>query len=138
MSLMEKKEYKSPIIFFDGICGLCNGFVDFLLKVDTKNKFFFATLQGDTAKSLLPSEMIDNMDSVVLYVNGKTLKKSEAVLEIFRILGGFWKIVTVGKYLPEFLRDKAYDLTADNRYSIFGKKDVCRIPTPDERSKFLD
>lgn len=127
----------SQVIFFDGVCGLCNGFVDFVISADKKNKFLFSPLQSDFAQKELPIEMTRDLTSVVLLKNGRTFKKSEAVLEVLGDLGGIWKISALGKILPPFVADKAYDLVAQNRYRLFGKKETCRLPSAEERKKFI-
>ncbi len=126
------------IIYFDGICNLCNGFVDFVIKHDPEHKFHFASLQGPTAqKQLSPQDL--GLDSVVLSVDGKIYKKSKAVLLIFHELGFFYKIIgTIFSILPSAITDFIYDLIARNRYAFFGKKNSCRIPTTAEKSYFLD
>lgn len=125
------------IIYFDGVCGLCNGFVDFMLKIDQEKKFHFSPLQSEYAQKHLPSAMTADLKSVV-YSDGKNLyTKSEAVTKILMDRGGVWKIAALGKILPRFISDKAYDLVATNRYNLFGKKETCRIPTPEERARFV-
>ncbi len=130
------KEYKEKIIFFDGVCGLCNGFVDFILAVDKKKQFLFSSLQSEFAKKNLPVEMTTELKSVVFLSDGKQYSKSDAVLQVLDELGGVWKLSKVGRILPEKMRDSAYNLVAENRYKIFGKKDTCRLPSAEERSRF--
>jgi predicted DCC family thiol-disulfide oxidoreductase YuxK len=129
---------KHPIIFFDGYCGLCNGFVDFVMERDKKKIFRFATLQGKTAARLLPKEDYENIDSVVLVMDDFTYKKSKAVLKVFSVLGGGWQALSVFDVLPLFLKNFGYDLVAKYRYALFGKREVCRMPTREERALFLD
>lgn len=132
------EESPKPIIFFDGVCGLCNSFIDIVMRLDRSQQFMFSPLQGETAKKLLTPEMTQDLDSVVLYDDGKLYTKSDAVLEIFNKLGGFLQLWMFTKIIPKNLRDHVYDLVAEQRYKIFGKRDACRIPTPDERKRFLD
>lgn len=127
-----------PIIFFDGVCGLCNGFVDVVMKLDRTQQFLFSPLQGETAKKLLSKQQTEDLDSVVLYDNGKIHTKSDAVLEIFNKLGGVLQLWMFTKIIPKNLRDHVYDLAAEQRYKIFGKRETCRIPTAEERQRFLD
>jgi len=128
----------SLIIFFDGVCNLCNGFVDFLIKRNKQNLFKFASLQGSTAKSYLDESTLNELKTVVVYYDGKILKKSDAILIIFKKLGPFWCLLYLFKPIPRFLRDLIYDFIAQNRYRLFGKKDTCRLPTEQEKSYFLD
>ncbi len=125
------------VIFFDGVCGLCNGFVDFVMKIDREGKFKFSPLQSEFAKTTLPPEFTANLDSVVVQLDGKTLRKSKAVFAVLKNLGGVWGVAGAFGVLPEGLLNKAYDLVAQHRYKIFGKKETCRFPTPEERTRFL-
>ncbi|WP_408098836.1 thiol-disulfide oxidoreductase DCC family protein [Peredibacter sp. HCB2-198] len=134
---MEQNSKNSQVIFFDGVCGLCNGFVDFVISADKKNHFLFSPLQSDYAQKELPAEMTRDLTSVVLLKNGRTFRKSEAVLEVLGDLGGIWKISALGKILPVVLSNKVYDMVAENRYRLFGKKETCRLPTAEERKKFI-
>ena len=125
------------IIYFDGVCNLCNGFVDFVISQDLSNEFYFASLQGTTAQKELPIQDL-RLDTVILSTNGVVSKKSQAVLMIFKELGPFFKIISVlGNCLPTVACDLIYDFVAKNRYRFFGQKETCRIPTASERSKFL-
>jgi predicted DCC family thiol-disulfide oxidoreductase YuxK len=128
---------KRKIIFFDGVCGLCNGFVDFIISIDKKNKFYFSPLQNDFAQKNLPKDLTENLNSVVYLSEGKTFSKSEAVLKILNDIGGIWKISIIARALPNKFSNSVYDLVAENRYKIFGKKEACRLPTPEERSRFV-
>lgn len=125
------------VIFFDGVCGLCNGFVDFILKLDKAGQFKFSPLQSDYAKASLPAEFVADLDSVVVQVGGRTLRKSKAVFAVLKELGGAWGVLGLVGLLPEGFLNRAYDLVAENRYKLFGKKDSCRIPTPEERARFI-
>lgn len=125
------------VIFFDGVCGLCNGFVDFVMAVDKDQKFRFSPLQSEFAQKNLPPEMTANLDSVVFLKDGKSFRKSQAVIKILEDIGGIWKLAKVGKFLPESILNDAYDIVAQNRYKIFGKKETCRLPTPAERARFI-
>lgn len=125
------------VIFFDGVCGLCNGFVDFILKIDKRHEFLFSPLQSEFASKHLPEEFTKDLKSVVYFHDGKILSRSEAVIKILSEIGGIWKLAGIGKYLPQSIRDSAYDMVAHNRYKIFGRKETCRIPTPEERSRFV-
>jgi len=125
------------VIFFDGVCGLCNGFVDFVMAVDKEQKFRFSPLQSEFAQKNLPHEMTANLDSVVFLKEGKTFRKSQAVIKILEEIGGIWKLAKIGKILPETILNETYDIVAQNRYKIFGKKETCRLPTPAERARFI-
>ena len=135
------------IVFFDGVCGLCNGFVDFLLARDSRRLFLFAPLQGETAGRLIhdehhrpgernrPSRLLD---SVVLLEEGIEYRNSTAVVRILHRLGGGWRIVSGLLWvIPRPIRDAGYRLVAVSRYRLFGKKETCRLPTAAERERFL-
>lgn len=127
-----------PIIFFDGVCGLCSEVVDFIMKIDPEGTHLFSPLQGRSAEGLLTREEREDLDSLVLFQNGQKLKKSRAVFQIFKNLGGKWGLIASLSFLPVSLTDAAYSVVAKYRYSLFGKKDTCRLPTPSERQRFLD
>ena len=126
------------IIFFDGVCGLCNRFVDSLLKRDTQNMFLFAPLQGETAHRLLSKSDTETLGSIVFWEQGRTFRRSTAVVRVFQNLGGVCACLGWGLWIvPKPLRDLGYKLVAANRYRLFGKKETCRLPTPQERDRFL-
>ena len=125
------------VIFFDGLCGLCNGFVDFVMLKDKKQEFKFSPLQSDFAQSVLDPQDVTDLKSVVVRLEGKTYKKSAAVFKVFHELGGGWKILAGLEVLPTPLLNWGYDLVAKNRYKLFGKKETCRLPTPEERQRFI-
>lgn len=127
----------TPIVFFDGVCGLCNGFVDRLMRWDTRRVLRFATLQGSTAATQLPQAHTQELSTIV-YVDGEGLyTRSDAALRIVLRLGGAWKLAGVFFLIPRFVRDALYNWVARNRYQLFGKHDSCRLPTPEERGVFL-
>lgn len=128
-----------PIIFFDGYCILCNGFVDFLLRVDKNDVFRFASLQGKTAAKLLNDSILNDNDSVILRnTDSRLYIKSEAALETLIFLGGWWKAFLIIKIFPVSLLDRLYDSIARNRYNWFGKRDSCRLPKEEEKHKILE
>ena len=128
---------QKKVIFFDGVCNLCNGFVDFVIQRDHHRRFLFSSLQGPSARSMLSASMTDRVTSIVLLENGKTYIESDAVLRILTQLGGLWAFMALCHAVPAPLRDSTYRWIAANRYRWFGQKDSCRIPSPEERSRFL-
>ncbi len=136
----------NPILLYDGVCGLCNRSVQFILKHDRNERFRFAALQSDFATRILRRHGIDAKDLDTLHVvenyeqaNERVLQRSDAVLRAGRELGGIWSPLTaVGKIIPRPLRDLVYRFVAQNRYRVFGKYDTCMLPDPKQRSKFLD
>lgn len=135
----DAKNSGSPVIFFDGVCGLCNHFVNFILAHDLKGLFLLAPLQGMTAGERLDIPVGESLNSVVLWDGDSIYRKSAAVVRILWELGGFWRILGGLLWLiPRPFRDAGYALVAMLRYRLFGKKEVCRMPTPEERERFLD
>ena len=133
---------RQNIIFFDGVCELCNSSVDFILKRDKKDLFLFASLQSEEAKEVLlknnyPVEKIEGLSNIIYLRKGRLEIKSKAVLLILWDLAGPYKIFSITLMIPTFLRDWIYDVIAKNRYRWFGKKESCRMPTPQEKEKFL-
>ena len=126
------------VIYFDGFCGLCNGFVDFVLRRDSAHRFRFAPLQGSTATARFgPAGDVDPT-TILLEAEGIIYERSTAALRIVSRLGGIWRAAAVLRLVPRPIRDWVYDWVARNRYAWFGKRDTCRLPTPQEREAFLD
>ena len=125
------------VIFFDGYCGLCNGFVDFMMKIDKHKVFKFSPLQSDFAKSTLRPEDITDLKSLVVLTNGKATRKALGVLLALFELGGIWKLAFVFRIFPTVFLNLIYDFIAKNRYHFFGKRDTCRLPSPEEKSRFI-
>jgi predicted DCC family thiol-disulfide oxidoreductase YuxK len=127
------------IILFDGVCNLCNGAVDFIIRRDKKNHFKFISLQDNLARKLLKNFRIKEEipDSIILIRGNQIFYKSRAALEISKKLSGIWPVFFSFIVIPPIFRDPIYDWVAKNRYGWFGKKESCRLPTEDEKSKFL-
>ena len=136
----------NPIILYDGVCGLCNRLVQFLLKHDKQGRLRFAALQSDFAEKVLRRHGIDakDLDTVQVIENyeqpgERVLQRSDAILRAGRELGGVWGASSsIAKIIPRPLRDLVYRFVATNRYRMFGKYDTCMLPDPDQRSRFLD
>ena len=127
---------QKPIVFFDGVCGLCNRAVNVLLRHDEDAYFKVAPLQGSTARALL-GNLPEKVDSIVLWEEGSVYIKSDAALRIASRLTGWPRLLLSARILPRYFRDKVYDLIARKRYHWFGKKETCRVPTEQERLRFL-
>lgn len=136
---MNNKNIDHQVVLFDGVCNFCNYWVNFIMDRDPDDRFRFAALQSEAGQQLLEKFDLptDDFDSFVLIKEGKVHKKSSAALIIASQIKSWTKILTPFLILPPFLRDWLYSLIGKNRYKLFGKKDSCRIPTPEERSKFL-
>lgn len=128
-----------PVVLFDGVCNLCNWFVQFLIRNDPAGTFRFAPLQSEVGEALLAEYGLptDRMASVVLVDGGETYTESDAALRIASLLGGVYTLFVPFKVVPRPVRDAVYAFVADHRYGWFGKKDRCMTPTPDVRSRFL-
>jgi predicted DCC family thiol-disulfide oxidoreductase YuxK len=133
---MDKQQH--PIIFFDGVCVICNYWVDFLLKRDS-GLYLFASLQGVTAqKKLDPSLLNKDLKTLVLWDQEGVFIKSQAILRIFSKLSSPWKWLNVLNKIPTRWLDAGYDFFSSHRYQWFGQKEVCRIPSPADRIRFLE
>ncbi|MCH7415680.1 DCC1-like thiol-disulfide oxidoreductase family protein [Belliella sp. R4-6] len=130
---------KYSIVLFDGVCNLCNNAVDFIIRKDKNDKFKVGALQDEAVKKILVDYKVkkDYLDSLVLIERNEIYYKSTAALKIAKKLGGIWKIFYAGIILPASWRDSIYDWIAENRYKWYGKKETCRLPTPEEKAKFL-
>jgi len=128
-----------PVILFDGVCNLCSGSVQFVLKKDKEKIFRFASLQSAYGQKILQQFNLpaDNFNSFILYQDGKIFTKSTGALKMFSKLNG-WKWVKIFWVVPAFIRDAVYNLIAKNRYKWFGKKEECWLPTPELRERFMD
>ena len=135
---MEKVDLtKRNVVFFDGVCHLCNGFVDAVISRDPKHQFLFAPLQGTTAVDLLPPEDRSKLDTVIYFEAGKLYHRSAAILKILTSLGGIYKVFALAWVIPGPLRDFLYKIVAKNRYAWFGEREFCRLPTASEKSYLL-
>jgi predicted DCC family thiol-disulfide oxidoreductase YuxK len=136
----------NPIVLYDGVCGLCNRLVRFLIKHDRHDRLRFASLQSDFATTVLNRHGISagDLDTVHVVENyeqagERVLNRSDAILRAACELGGFWMVAaTSAKVLPRPLRDFVYKIVARNRYRVFGKYETCLVPEARDRSKFLD
>ncbi|HSE33692.1 MAG TPA: DCC1-like thiol-disulfide oxidoreductase family protein [Pyrinomonadaceae bacterium] len=133
------------IVLYDGVCGLCNRLNQFLLKRDQHDRLRFASLQSDLAKKILERHGADPTDLDTVYVvedydspSERLFKRSNGILRALQALGGVWKLSAVGKVVPRPVRDLFYRFVASNRYKVFGKFEVCMMPDPKYREKFLD
>ena len=134
-----------PILLYDGVCGLCTRLNQFLLKRDKHDRLRFASLQSSLAESLTRRHGANPKDLDTVYVvvdhNRPTehlLSRSDAIIYLLTQLGGVWNAMGLAKVLPKVLRDIAYNIVARNRYRVFGKHDLCMLPDPKNKEKFLE
>lgn len=127
------------ILFYDGVCGFCDGLVRWLLRRRGADGILFSPLQGETASRLLSPEERVHLDSVLFWQrDGKRARKSLAIVRILRSMGGGWAFLSllIGIF-PAWIRDGVYDAFAERRYRWFGKKESCTIPSKEDRQRFL-
>lgn len=129
-----------PIVLFDGVCNLCTGVVQFVIRRDPEGRFRFAPLQSETATELLHACGLseNRLETFVLIEDGDCYTKSSAAIRIAAHLGGLYRVAGPLRYLPRPVRDAVYDLVAASRYEVFGRKDQCMVPGPDVEDRFLD
>ncbi len=126
------------VVFFDGVCNLCNSTVQWLIRRDKNNQLKYASLQSQFADRTITEAAIRNTDSIVFYKNQRFYTKSTAVIQILRTLGFPYLLSGILLIVPKFIRDWVYDTVARNRYKWFGKREQCMVPDPSLKSKFLE
>ncbi len=130
---------KGAVILFDGVCNLCNGFVQFVIKHDRRAYFSFAALQSDYAQQEPKlSDLGQSLSSVVLIEAGVVYTHSTAALRILRRLSGLYPLLFAFIIVPVFIRNAVYNWVARNRYRWFGQTDQCMVPTPELKSRFIN
>jgi predicted DCC family thiol-disulfide oxidoreductase YuxK len=127
----------NPIILFDGVCNFCNSSVNFVIAHDKKAHFKFAPLQSEIGKGFVEKFELNEVDSIILVEDGKAFTHSTAALKFIKHLDGIWSWAYIFIIIPRPIRDFFYKLFAANRYRLFGKKEVCMMPTPEIRARFL-
>ena len=127
-------------ILFDGVCNLCNGFVQFVIARDPSARFRFAPLNSEAAAAVFRDAGVPapRLDSIVLVQDGAVAVRSTAVLRVARGLRFPWPLAYAAIVVPPFIRDRVYDVIAARRYKWFGRRDACMVPTPDLKQRFLD
>lgn len=129
---------ETPILFFDGVCGLCNASIDWLMSRDRRGVVRYAPLQGETAARMLPPADSQSLNSVVLKDEAGLHRRSSAAVRTLAHLGGRYRVYARLLWLiPAPLRELGYKIISKTRYRIFGKRETCRMPTPAERGRIL-
>lgn len=128
-----------PVIVFDGVCVLCNGWVKFLLRHDRHARYRFAAMQTTSGRALLAANGLDADDpaSFLLVGHGRAWSDTEAIIQVVGGLGGAWRLVKLLRVLPKSLRDRLYRAVARNRYRWFGRHDRCLLPPEEHAGRFL-
>lgn len=130
--------FNMNIVLFDGVCNLCNGAVNMLIKHDGNNELYFAAQQTVSGEALLKKYGLnDNLKTIIFIRNNSIFYKSDAVIEIAKLTTGWTKVLKFAIYIPENIRNWMYNLVANNRYTIFGKRNMCMIPSNQNQNKFL-
>jgi predicted DCC family thiol-disulfide oxidoreductase YuxK len=134
------EEREHPVVLFDGVCNLCNGAVQFLIARDPADRLRFAALQSERAKRMLAAcgATVPLPDSMALIERGRVYLRSEAALRIARKLRFPWPTLYLLMLAPRAVRNAIYDWIARNRYRWFGRREVCMLPSPELRRRFLE
>ena len=132
-----------PILFYDGLCGLCDHFVRFVLDHDSRKRIRFASIQGPRGSALLRAngvteEELRELSTVFFLKDGILHRRSRAAFHVFSLLPLPWRIPGILRLLPAFPADLVYRLVSRTRYRWFGKLDKCRLPDPSEKDRFLE
>jgi len=133
-------QYKQPIILFDGVCNLCNGFVQFILNKEQTSVITFAALQSEIGIELLKQYKLpieQTPSSIIFIENSHAYTESSAILRIAKHLKGAWSLAAYLIIIPKPIRDFIYRVIGKNRYLLFGKSDACWLPTPELQKRFL-
>ncbi len=131
---------ESHIVIFDGVCNLCNGAVNFIIRRDPNKKFSFTPMQSESGKRLIgkyDATMV-GVDTFLLIKNGQCYERTDAAIEIAADLTGFWSMFRFSKILPRSFRDYFYRLIARNRYKLFGRSEECVLPSPEVCDRFFE
>jgi len=128
------------LILFDGVCNLCSALVQFVIRHDPAAKFRFAAIQSQVGREIFQSHGLDAADlqTFVFIAEGKLFLRSDAAIEVVSRFGRAWSICKIFRFVPRAFRNAIYSLIARNRYRWFGRKEVCMVPTPEIKERFLD
>lgn len=141
---MKQADAGAAVIVFDGVCVLCNGWVDFLLRHDRVGRYRFAAMQSDAGRALLAAHGLDPDDPASFLLiehdadaRPRVSTNTDAIRRVLAGLGGLWRLAHAIALLPRPLRDPVYRWLARNRYRWFGRHEACSVPTPEHRQRFL-
>ena len=129
----------SHLVFYDGVCAMCNGIVKWMLRIDDARVFRFAALQSDTADEARKThpEISSELETMVYVRDGEVFLRSRGAFEAMREVSYPWKALSWLRVLPVWLTDFFYGILAKSRYRVFGKYDQCPLPPAEDRSRFL-
>tara|TARA_B100000780_G_scaffold276206_1_gene244366 strand:- start:30 stop:437 length:408 start_codon:yes stop_codon:yes gene_type:complete len=133
-------ERKELVVYYDGVCGLCDFFVNILIKIDSKGILKFSSLQGNSGQKLLSNLTFDKkeLDTVLFRTNDQVYTRSTAVFKIIKSIGGIWRLFLLFDLLPTSFNDFIYRKISINRYKLFGKLDRCDISKFNKPGQFID
>jgi predicted DCC family thiol-disulfide oxidoreductase YuxK len=136
----ENSALPEHLILFDGVCNLCNAAVQFVIRHDPKEKFYFASMQSETGTKILQSMSLTAtaLNSFVYIANGVPYTQSTAALKAAKQLDGWASWLAIFRVVPAFIRDGVYRLVSKKRFSWFGRSETCMLPTPALKKRFLD
>lgn len=128
------------VVLFDGVCNLCNGAVNWLIDHDKNNVLKFASLQSNYGQQIVAKHGLTGqyLDTILLVDGDKVYERSTAVLRTLKYIGGWPALLYAFIVVPAFIRNTVYNFVARNRYKWFGKRDSCRVPTPELKAKFIE
>ncbi len=128
-----------PIIVFDGVCVMCSGWIDFVLRFDKSEQIKFIVAQSDLGRAIYRHYQLDDREfpTNILIIDGCAYFKWDGTMRMFALLGWPWKAVTFTNFLPAPWLDRAYDWIAAHRFRWFGKREQCRVPSDEVRARFL-
>jgi predicted DCC family thiol-disulfide oxidoreductase YuxK len=130
-------DYPKPLIVYDGFCAMCHGFVGFVLRNDNENKFYYTARQSELGQKIREQNNLQDVESILLCDEDGIHIYSDASLKILKKLGRPYSLLYLLAFIPKFIRDTVYLGISKMRYKIFGKKDVCYMPSPEARKKFI-
>ena len=131
--------FPDNLVLFDGVCNLCSALVQFVIRHDRAAKFRFAAIQSEIGNEIFQSHGLDpaELHTFAFVADGKMFMRSDAAIEVASRFGGAWRILRVFRFVPRVVRDSIYTIVARNRYRWFGRKEVCMVPTPEIKERFL-
>ncbi|MQP65001.1 DUF393 domain-containing protein [Niveispirillum sp. SYP-B3756] len=129
---------RGPTCLFDGVCNLCNGSVRFILATEADHDILFVAIQSPAGRAVLEAIGLPHLTNSFVYIDeGVVSLRSVAAFRLARRLRAPWSWVRLFRLLPTGLTDWLYDRLADNRYRLFGKRDLCLVPLPGQSHRFL-
>lgn len=139
-TLPDSDDYSGSVIYFDGVCILCNGLVNFVIPRDRRQRYRYATLQSERGQCMLRSLQLpgDELQTFIFQEKGKGYIKSTAALKVCKGLSGLWPLLCLLIVIPRPIRDSIYGWIGKRRYKLFGQRASCRVPSEEERHLFLD